>query len=365
MRLELDSVTKRFRSLRGVIRALEGIDLRVEDGEFFVLLGPSGCGKSTLLNLVAGLEKPSEGRIRFDDQVVADAATQDVLSPRQRNVAFVFQDYALYPHLTVAGNLAFPLRVAGAARPEIDRAVRQAAATLEIAELLDAKPAELSGGQRQRVAIARAIVRNPRIFLMDEPLSNLDAQLRLAMRGELKRLQRRLGITTLYVTHDQIEAMSLGDRIAVLRRGAIEQIGTPWDLYECPASPFVARFVGSPPMNLVPVRLVAEGEGLAVELGAHRLALPPRARAGSALAPGDGALCGLRPEQIAVRRGSAEDALPATISSVEPMGREILLELECEGHLIRALSDDASLRPGEQVRVRLDLRKAHLFPEGA
>ena len=227
MRLLIDSLAKRYKSLRGPVFALNGVSLEIEDGEFFVLLGPSGSGKSTLLNLISGLEKPTMGDIWFDGSLVASGSKKVFWSPRDRNVAFVFQSYALYPHLNVFENIAFPLRIKGVKKAQVKRAVEETASKLEISGLLCAKPGELSGGQRQRVAIARAIVRRPSTFLLDEPLSNLDPQLRFTMRSELKDLQRNLGITTVYVTHDQIEAMSLGDRIAVLRDGGIEQIGAP------------------------------------------------------------------------------------------------------------------------------------------
>lgn len=274
MNVELTNITKRFISLRRRVVALENVSLEINEGEFFVLLGPSGCGKSTLLNLIAGLGKPSSGQIRFDDRTVADMDNRIYLSPKERNVAFVFQSYALYPHLNVFENIAFPLKIGRQKTLEIKNAVEQTAATLEISDLLTAKPAELSGGQRQRVAIARAIVRKPNLFLLDEPLSNLDAQLRIAMRAEIKDLQNQLGITTIYVTHDQTEAMALGDRIAVLNQGKIEQVGTSKALYEDPASIFVAQFIGSPPMNLLKTSLARVDGKLYVILGSQKVDIP-------------------------------------------------------------------------------------------
>ncbi len=231
MKLTLISLAKTYRSLRGPVHALKELSLEVEDGEFFVLLGPSGCGKSTVLNLVAGLEKPTSGEIRFGEEVVAAPEKRIFSEPRQRDVAMVFQSYALYPHMSVFDNIAFPLRVSGENRQQVRQAVEVAASTLGIAELLAVRPAELSGGQRQRVAIARAIVRKPKLFLLDEPLSNLDANLRTITRTELRLLQRKLGITTLYVTHDQVEAMTLADRMAVLKDGKLMQIGSPDAVY--------------------------------------------------------------------------------------------------------------------------------------
>ncbi len=246
--IELRKVSKRFTGATAVKRA----NFTIRDGEFFILVGPSGCGKSTLLNMIVGLEDVSEGEIRIDGQRVNE------LDPKDRNMAMVFQSYALYPHMSVRENMAFPLKLAKLSNPEIDRRVARAAQILELDEYLDRRPRALSGGQRQRVAMGRAIVREPRAFLLDEPLSNLDAKLRVQMRTEIARLHNRLGTTTVYVTHDQTEAMTLGDRIAVLRKGEVLQIGTPRELYERPRNLFVAGFIGSPAMNFLPARR-AEG----------------------------------------------------------------------------------------------------------
>ena len=286
MKLSLDSLGKTFRSRRGTVQALKELSLSIEDGELFVFLGPSGCGKSTVLNLAAGLEKPSTGEIRFDDQVMASAGKKIFFPPRQRDVAMVFQSYALYPHLSVFDNIAFPLRVGGENPKRIRDAVHKTASTLGIGNLLEARPAELSGGQRQRVAIARAIVRKPRLFLLDEPLSNLDANLRTSTRAELKVLQRKLRVTTLYVTHDQVEAMTLADRMAILKDGKLMQTGSPGEIYNNPDSPFVASFVGSPPMNLIPFSYRVSGGKVYLMLGSEALALSgeqgqkPRKRCG-------------------------------------------------------------------------------------
>lgn len=268
-RVVCTGVRKSFAAGRGSIAVLNGIDLAIEPGEFFVLLGPSGCGKSTLLNLAAGLACPDAGSILIGDMVVADAARGITLSPFERDVSMVFQSYALYPHMTVARNLAFPLTNLRPrlSRSDIEHRVKEVAALLHITKLLDRKPAQLSGGERQRVAIGRAIVRKPRLFLMDEPLSNLDAQLRTTMRTRLKALQRELGITVIYVTHDQMEAMTLGDRLAVMHGGVIEQVGPPARVYDAPRTPFVARFVGSPPMNLIDGVVRRTDEGWLVETG--------------------------------------------------------------------------------------------------
>jgi multiple sugar transport system ATP-binding protein len=261
-RLELEGVGKRFAD---GTTAVQGASFRLEEGEFFILVGPSGCGKSTLLHVVAGLEEASSGEIRIDGRRVNE------LEPRERNVAMIFQSYAIYPHMSVRENLAFPLRLAKVGREEIRRRVEAAARTLGLEELLERRPAQLSGGQRQRVAMGRAIVREPALFLMDEPLSNLDARLRVQMRAEISQLHARLGTTTLYVTHDQTEAMTLGDRIAVMRRGAIEQIDSARALYAAPANLFVAGFIGSPAMNFAPADW--DGERLALPMAS--LAPPP------------------------------------------------------------------------------------------
>ncbi|MFZ0728451.1 MAG: ABC transporter ATP-binding protein, partial [Desulfobacterales bacterium] len=274
-----------FTLRRGRIRALATLDLTVEPGAFFVLVGPSGCGKSTLLNIIAGIENPSAGDIWIGDRQVMSVAAKKFLPPRRRDVAMVFQSYALYPHMTVFANIAFPLKIAGVDRRDIDNRVRAAAATLEIENLLDARPAELSGGQRQRVALGRAIVRRPRVLLLDEPLSNLDALLRTSMRGELKQIQRRLAVTTIYVTHDQTEAMTLGDRIAVLKDGRLQQTGTPEEIYHRPANRFVAGFIGTLPMNLLDGGLLAKAQRRLERAGIRDIARLQ---------------LGLRPEQIRI-----------------------------------------------------------------
>jgi multiple sugar transport system ATP-binding protein len=303
--------------------AVQGVSCTIRDGEFFILVGPSGCGKSTLLNLVVGLETPTEGEIRIDGRRANEVDAKD------RNMAMVFQSYALYPHLTVRENLAFPLRVARMPADEIRERVAEAAALLELDELLDRRPANLSGGQRQRVAMGRAIVRKPAAFLLDEPLSNLDARLREQMRTEVARLQKRLGTTTIFVTHDQTEAMTLGDRVAVLRAGRVEQLGTPRELYATPANLFVATFVGAPRMNLMPGRV--ERDRVVLPIG--EIALDERLRA--ALAGRRTLVAGIRPEHLRETgaQPSRGPALRATAELVEWLGAEtyVYFKVAAEG----------------------------------
>jgi multiple sugar transport system ATP-binding protein len=342
----------------GGVSALRGIDLEIPDGEFAVLVGPSGCGKSTLLRSIAGLEEISAGTIAIDGQVVND------MRPRDRDVAMVFQDYALYPHMTVFNNIGFALRARKLPQAEISTRVTAAARMLDIEQLLDRYPRQLSGGQRQRVAIGRAIVRNPRIFLFDEPLSNLDAQLRDEMRSEIKRLHQELGTTMIYVTHDQIEAMTLADRIVLLRDGRIEQAGTPLELYDRPATHFVAGFLGSPQMNFAPATLRSTA-------GAAKLQL----EGGPGLpVPGDRGLeteqrqviLGLRPQHItravdtAVRSGHAR--LSAPIELVQPTGSRVFITFALGKTSAMAELDPHDLpRPGETIELDLDMNRAVLI----
>lgn len=364
MRLLFRNVGKAFRSKRGPVHAVREVSLSVEAGELFVLLGPSGCGKSTLLNLAAGLEKPDAGEIWLGERLVASMETGVFESPKDRNVAMVFQSYALYPHLDVFGNIAFPLRVAGEKKGDIEPAVRRAAEMLGIGELLHARPAELSGGQRQRVAIARAVVRRPALFLLDEPLSNLDAGLRGETRAEIRRLQREFGVTTLYVTHDQVEAMTLGDRVALLREGRIAQEGTPDDLYSRPLSAFAASFIGSPPMNLVKAEVFDEKGNLFLRLGRYRIAVPDES---SGRIRGLGTrefVFGIRPEHIRVERKPEEEADAWRVTAVENLGRELLLRVRIDSTVLTALTEDRSFREGDPVAPAIDLGAAHFFREG-
>ena len=292
--LSLEQVTKVFPN---GVQAVRGFDLLVDEGEFVVLVGPSGCGKTTVLRMVAGLEEVTSGTIRLDDKVVND------ISARDRDVAMVFQNYALYPHLDVLQNIAFSLRVRGVPKHERERKAREAADVLGLTEVVLRKPRQLSGGQRQRVAMGRALVREPAVFLMDEPLSNLDANLRVQMRSEVLRVQRRLGVATLYVTHDQTEAMTMGDRVAVLSRGTLQQLAAPQELYESPANLFVASFIGSPPMNLYEAAISGPADGLVLSLGSQRLALPAdlgHRRPGLVAGEGRKVVVGIRPEHLTV-----------------------------------------------------------------
>ncbi len=313
--IEFKEVTKQFDD--GTV-AVDRLSLAVEDGEFLILVGPSGCGKTTALRMVAGLEEVSEGEIKIGDRVVND------LPPGDRDIAMVFQNYALYPHMTVEENLAFPLRQKAVKKREAAKRVREAARLLAIEELLHRKPRALSGGQRQRVAIGRALVRQPHAFLMDEPLSNLDAKLRVQMRAELISLHKRLGITTIYVTHDQTEAMTLGDRVVVLNKGLVQQVDAPDHLYRHPANTFVAGFIGSPAMNFLRGRI----EGDAVVVGSHRVDLPEAARGSIAGLSGD-VVVGVRPEDFLSANGTS-DAITAKVAFVESLGPETLIHFRAD-----------------------------------
>ncbi len=367
-----------FRNLSKVFddgtRALADFSLDIADGEFMVLVGPSGCGKSTLLRLLAGLETASSGELLIDGQLV------NRLPPQQRNVAMVFQNYALYPHMTVRGNLEFPLRMLRRAQLEIRRRVEEVAGLLDLTSLLERKPKQLSGGQRQRVAMGRAMVREPRVFLLDEPLSNLDARLRVRIRGEIAALQRRLGTTMLYVTHDQVEAMTLGDRVAVLHHGRLQQVAPPRDLYRHPANVFVAGFMGHPGMNLFGSELVAlEGGAMALRWGTRLLPLPLNGERCAALRRylGQPLLAGLRPEAF-VAPGNAGVRVSARVANVETLGHEQLLYFRAdvapltvdaapgndaarEATLVARLAGTFRAGAGELIELGLDLEQLHLF----
>ncbi len=339
-------------------RAVDHFDLRIADGEFVVFVGPSGCGKTTALRMVAGLERVSEGEIAIGDRVVNE------LDPGERDVAMVFQNYALYPHMSVYDNISFGLRMRRTPKGEIDQRVREIGRVLRLAELLDRKPGQLSGGQRQRVAMGRAIVRDPSVFLMDEPLSNLDARLRVQMRSEIARIQRELGATTIYVTHDQVEAMTMGDRVVVLRRGQLQQTDGPRRLYERPANLFVASFIGSPAMNLIEARLERDGDGLAAAIGNQTLAVPPEVvveRRGLERYVGKTIGLGIRPEHV--REPSQLDGSPASLAGTvlvsEALGSEQLVHIELRGRpvvteeVLEVASDmDASIVGGLEEEVR-------------
>jgi multiple sugar transport system ATP-binding protein len=322
-RIELDGVWKRYPD---GTEAVKDLSLEVADGEFVVLVGPSGCGKSTALRMVAGLEEISEGTLSIGERVV------NGLSPKERDIAMVFQSYALYPHMSVADNMGFALKLARVPKPEIAKRVREAAEILDLTEYLDRKPKALSGGQRQRVAMGRAIVRSPQAFLMDEPLSNLDAKLRVAMRAEIAQLQSRLGVTTLYVTHDQIEAMTMGDRVAVLKRGELQQVAPPQDLYENPLNLFVAGFIGSPAMNIARGTLVEDGSKTRVSFGDFTLDVPDEACARYPQVKGQAGrevAVGLRPEHFVMGRDVAEDQRMAVeVALVEALGSDVLVHFK-------------------------------------
>ncbi len=344
-------------------QVVHGVDLEIGRGEFVVFVGPSGCGKSTLLRMVAGLESVSSGTISIEGRVVND------LPPRERDIAMVFQDYALYPHKNVFENLAFGLRLRKLPQAEIRSRVNDAAAILQIGHLLERKPRALSGGQRQRVAMGRAIVRQPQAFLFDEPLSNLDAQLRAEMRTEIKKLHQRLAATTIYVTHDQVEAMTLAQRIVVLSAGRIMQVGTPDEIYNRPRSRFVAGFTGSPPMNFLAGRVAESAGEVLVTLGegGAALALPPARSARFRALAGREVTLGIRPEDIRLARAAESDqALEAKIVVVEPLGAETLLTLAARGgEFVARVAPDASLAPQAPVQAWIDMTKVHVFDPGS
>jgi len=338
----IDKVAKRF----GSAEVIHGIDAAIGDGEFVVLVGPSGCGKSTLLRMIAGLEDISGGTISIGGKVV------NTLPPKSRDISMVFQNYALYPHMTVEENMAFSLTLAGASKAEKQKKVREAAEILGLESLLQRKPKALSGGQRQRVAMGRSIVRNPQVFLFDEPLSNLDAKLRVQMRGEIKSLHRRLGTTMVYVTHDQVEAMTMADRIVVMQAGRIEQIGTPLELYDRPANAFVAQFIGSPAMNLFPAT-VSAGQLVLQGGQASGLTAPAGVKDSQKL------LIGKRPEETAL---GPEGSLEATVENIEPTGSETFLELKLGGQLVSAvLRERPWFEVGSSQKLSLSKGAIHVF----
>jgi multiple sugar transport system ATP-binding protein len=348
--VSIRAVKKRF----GAVEVLHGVSVEIADGSFTVLVGPSGCGKSTLLRMVAGLEHISEGEIAIGAQVV------NALPPKQRDIAMVFQNYALYPHMTVRDNMAFALMLARQDKAAIERKVGRAAEILGLGELLERFPRQLSGGQRQRVAMGRAIVRDPQVFLYDEPLSNLDAKLRVAMRTELKELHQRLRTTSIYVTHDQIEAMTMGDQIVVMRDGRVEQAGAPLDLYDRPDNLFVAGFIGSPAMNFLRGTLRRAADGTLVEL-ADGTRLPAPAGAGGS--DGQPVIFGARPEHLALADG---EGIPTQVVAVEPTGADTFVACRHHGAEVSVVFRERhSFAPGSTIRLRPDARRAHLFDAGS
>ncbi|WP_419551833.1 ABC transporter ATP-binding protein [Candidatus Poriferisodalis sp.] len=371
----LDRLTKKYPN--GFV-AVTDLNIGIADGEFLVLVGPSGCGKSTALRMVAGLEEISDGDLLINDERMND------VEPKDRNIAMVFQSYALYPHLDVARNIGFPLKLAGVPKPEIEERVRAAARLLELEPLLGNKPAQLSGGQRQRVAMGRAIVRDPAVFLMDEPLSNLDAKLRVQMRAEITALQHRLGATTIYVTHDQVEAMTMGDRVAVLKDGLLQQVDDPTDLYERPDNLFVAGFIGAPAMNLRMARLGSSPDGWKLQLGSQTLSLKDQdLETNPALRGYDGAdvVVGIRPEAFEDAAIAVDDGRPrlsAVVTLSEALGSDLLLHFPLDAPSVEAGDPDAlegiedrmvvarvhprsTARPGSTVELSLDVEGLHFF----
>ena len=353
-------------ALRNIVKtfdrtpAVQGIDLDISDREFIVLVGPSGCGKSTTLRMIAGLEEATSGEIYIGDQLVND------VPPKDRDIAMVFQNYALYPHMTVFENMSFGLRLKKFPKPEIRERVQAAAHILDITDLLDRRPKQLSGGQRQRVAMGRAIVRNPKVFLFDEPLSNLDAKLRVQMRTEIKKIHQKVTTTTVYVTHDQIEAMTLADRVVIMNGGRIDQIGTPHEVYHKPRTQFVAGFIGSPMMNFLPCRLVENGAGLTVRLSDWlALPVPPSREARYRPRVGHELIFGLRPEHIREGRGEVPPGsavFEARLDVVEPMGMETMIYFIVDGVEVCGRVDPVTAgNVGEPMRLIADLNQMHLL----
>jgi multiple sugar transport system ATP-binding protein len=358
--VSLRKVVKRYDE----VEAVRGIDLDIADHEFVVLVGPSGCGKSTTLRMIAGLEDITDGDITIGGDIVND------VPPKDRDIAMVFQNYALYPHMTVAENMSFGLRLKRYPKAEIKSRVTEAARMLDISDLIDRKPKQLSGGQRQRVAMGRAIVRNPKVFLFDEPLSNLDAKLRVQMRIEIKKVHQKVRTTTVYVTHDQVEAMTLADRVVVMNKGKIEQIGTPNDLYHNPATRFVAGFIGSPAMNFVPCRLEESGGKLNLRL-TDRFSFPlPPARAARYQKVGrdEKLLLGIRPEHLTEANGHASpgvETFESVLDVTEPMGMETLVYFTLEGtQVCGRVNPGAGAHDGAPLRLAMDLNNMHLLNEG-
>ncbi|MBX0325654.1 sn-glycerol-3-phosphate ABC transporter ATP-binding protein UgpC [Halomicroarcula sp. F13] len=349
--ITLDTLTKHF----GDVEAVKGIDLTVREGEFLVLVGPSGCGKSTTLRMIAGLEEITDGTLSINDTVIND------LPPNERSIAMVFQNYALYPHMTARKNMTFGIKSSTSFDDEeIDRRLTEVAETLDIEELVDRKPGELSGGERQRVAIGRALLREPEVFLLDEPLSNLDAKLRVQMRAELLKLHQRLETTTVYVTHDQTEAMTLGDRVAVLNEGQIEQVDTPQTLYDFPETQFVAEFIGSPAMNILPIEIVGE-EPVRVQHDGFDLPLPNPENFDATPST---AYLGVRPEDVSLESNLPDDAqtFTADVTVTEPLGESLLLHCTVGSDEIQMKAEARSeINPGDTISIGVDEERLHVY----
>ena len=345
----LEDLTKDF----GEVIAVKEVNLTIHDGEFVVLLGPSGCGKTTTLRMIAGLEEITSGRILLDGRVLND------VHPRDRDIAMVFQNYALYPHMSVYKNMAFGLKMRKVAKDEIDRRVKSAAGILGIETLLGRYPGKLSGGQRQRVALGRAIVRDPRVFLFDEPLSNLDAKLRVQTRVEILKLHQHLAATSVYVTHDQVEAMTMGDRIVVMHEGVIQQVGPPMEIYQSPANHFVAGFIGSPSMNFLSARVRAEGGRMILEGSGFRVPLPVERSGGLEGRENGEVVFGIRPEDM---RLDAEGEIEGAVEIIEPVGSDIFLDLSVGGvSLTVRVEPSVRMSQGERVSLRPDPARVHAF----
>jgi len=350
-RVRLINLTKRF----GEVKAVDNLNLEAKDKEFVVLLGPSGCGKTTTLRCIAGLEPPDEGEIYIGDRLVND------LDPKDRNVAMVFQSYALYPHMTVFKNLAFPLENFKVPKDEIKRRVQKVAKLLKIENLLDRKPGQLSGGQQQRVALGRAIIREPQAFLMDEPLSNLDAKLRVYMRAELKKLQKEIGVTTIYVTHDQVEAMTMGDRIAILNEGVLQQFAPPTEVYSHPANVFVAGFIGSPPTNFFECTLTPEG---VLDAKEFTYPLQKDLLEATETATSNEVILGIRPQDIGVyqEKKAKKNLIKASLYTTEPLGDSMILDLRIGDYIIKAVvNPDFKIEGVKDLWVEFPAEKVYLF----
>jgi len=359
--VRLENLKKYFGN--GKVKAVDGIDLTIKDGEFLVLLGPSGCGKTTTLRMIAGLESPTGGKIWFGDKDVT------YFSPKDRNISMVFQSYAVWPHMTVYDNIAFPLKIKKHPKDEIDKKVKWAAEMLQIENLLDRYPAQLSGGQRQRVAVARAIVVEPAVLLMDEPLSNLDAKLRVAMRAEIKKLQTKLKVTTIYVTHDQVEAMTMGDRIAVMNKGKLLQVGPPTEVYLKPNSIFVGTFIGAPEMNLLEVSIKEKENGLVLEGTGLEITLPEEFRELLERYINKSVIFGIRPEHMTIEGVSTLEhvkrarEIEGTVDFIEALGTDTIVHARVgEGNLIKIkLPGHILLEIGSKVKIVVDLDNIHIF----
>ena len=349
---------RKLNKMFDVTHVVKDVDLEIRDKEFVVLVGPSGCGKTTTLRMVAGLEAITSGQILIDDAVVNE------VPPMDRDIAMVFQNYALYPHMSVAGNMAFGLKMRKFAKPEIESRIKRAAAILGIENLLERKPRQLSGGQRQRVALGRAIVRDPKVFLFDEPLSNLDAKLRVQMRVELKKLHERLGTTAIYVTHDQVEAMTLGDRVVVMKDGWVQQVGEPLELYNTPANRFVAGFIGSPAMNFIEATLGESDGAVVAEAPGLRLTLPGPQAARARAKAGRAITLGIRPEDVHVATDSdpANLCFDAIVEVVEQLGSEILLDTRVgPATVVASVEPTMRIRSNDKLRMSLKPERLHLF----